>query len=230
MAGYRLSRGVDVCPISVEPTVAGMTSIAESRTITVFCGARPGSPAAVTAAERLGRAIGTGGHHLVYGAGGVGLMEVTARAAADAGAVVTGVVPRFLYELDRVRRAVCTDLVVTDDMFERKRLMIDRANAFVALPGGYGTLDEVLEVIALAYLGQCPKPLALVDVDGHWDTLCALFADLHRRGFTRPGFDDYYRVTDSPEAAVDFVTGMATRTQCESAVTCLALAHSSGAD
>ncbi|WP_089962116.1 TIGR00730 family Rossman fold protein [Lentzea xinjiangensis] len=206
-----------------------MTSI-ESRTITVFCGARPGSPAAAVAAERLGHAIGMGGHRLVYGAGGVGLMEVTARAAAAAGAVVTGVVPRFLYELDRVQQAVCTDLVVTDDMFERKRLMIDRADAFVALPGGFGTLDEVLEVIALAYLGQCPKPLALVDVDGHWDALCALFTDVHQRGFTRPGFDEYYQVTASPEAAVDFVTGVAARTSHDSAVTCLALAHSSGAD
>jgi uncharacterized protein (TIGR00730 family) len=179
---------------------------APARTITVFCGARSGSPAAVAAAAGLGRAIGEQGHHLVYGAGGVGLMEETARAASAAGARVTGVVPRFLYELDRVRQAVCTELVITDDMFERKRLMIERADAFVALPGGYGTLDEILEVVSLAYLGQCPKPLALVDVDRHWDSLCTLFADVHARGFTRPDRDGLYRVVDSPEAAVDFVT------------------------
>ena len=179
---------------------------AGSLSICVFCGARPGSsPAAVAAARELGEAIAFGGHRLVYGAGEVGLMAETAQAAAAAGAQVTGIVPRFLYELERVRAAVADDLVLTEDMFERKRLMIEKSDGFVALPGGYGTLDEVLEVISLSYLGQCRKPLALVDVGGHWESLRTLFADLHARGFTRPGFDTMYRVVGSAADAIEFL-------------------------
>ena len=174
--------------------------------ICVFCGARPGAgPGPAEIAAELGALIGQRGHNLVYGAGGVGLMREVARTAQANGAHVTGVVPAFLYELERVRQAVAHDLVVTDDMFERKRRMIAKADAFIALPGGYGTLDEVLEVVSLAYLGQCRKPLALVDVDGAWDSLLELFGEVSRRGFTAPDVDGLYRVASCAADAIDFV-------------------------
>jgi uncharacterized protein (TIGR00730 family) len=174
--------------------------------ICVFCGARPGfGPAPMLVAEQTGTLIGRRGHRLVYGAGGSGLMGEVARAAMAGGAHVTGIVPRFLYELERVRGSAKDELILTDDMFERKRLMISGSDAFIALPGGYGTLDEVLEVISLAYLDQCAKPLALVDTGGRWGGLLSLFDDLLEGGFTRPDPGLPFRVVDSAREAIEFV-------------------------
>lgn len=175
-------------------------------TVCVFCGARAGNaPAVERIADEVGSLIGQHGHDLVYGAGGTGLMGTVARSAMAAGAQVTGIVPRFLYEVEKADQAPVDEMLLTEDMFDRKREMIRRADAFIALPGGYGTLDEVLEVISLSYLGQCPKPLALVDVDGIWAPLLALFEDVRARGFVRQDAERLFRVVDSPADAVSFV-------------------------
>ena len=118
--------------------------------VAVFCGARAGrTPRVMECAGEVGALLGARGHRLVYGAGGVGVMGAVARAAQRHGAPVTGVIPRFLRELERDDVAPEQELIVTDDMFERKQVMFARADAFLALPGGYGTLDEVIEAVSL---------------------------------------------------------------------------------
>lgn len=187
------------------PPVTPGTPAARKLSICVFCGARPGlSPLGPPVAEAVGAALGLRGHRLVYGAGGVGLMGSLARGALRAGAEVTGIIPPSLLEIERPLLEPGQRLVVTEDMFERKRLMIDQADAFIALPGGYGTLDEILEVVSLSYLGECPKPITLLNVDGIFDNLFALFADIHRRGFTRGG-PPLFHVSATVDEALDHI-------------------------
>ncbi|MEZ7129045.1 TIGR00730 family Rossman fold protein [Nonomuraea sp. AD125B] len=155
--------------------------------ICVFAGARCGhSPAALQAATELGRLLGHHGHRLIYGAGGAGMMGALAWSAAAAGAPITGVIPAFLHQRERAQDAPVQDLVVTADLAERKQRMLELADAFVALPGGYGTLDEILEVISARYLGLHDKPMILLDVDGIWAGLLALTRHLHQLGYAEP--------------------------------------------
>ncbi|MEU4498124.1 TIGR00730 family Rossman fold protein [Streptomyces sp. NPDC023998] len=183
-----------------EPSTLGGLSIC------VFCGARDGkSAAALHMARDVGTQLGIRGHSLIYGGGGIGMMGEVARSARAAGAHVTGIVPGFLRELERAQDALAHTMLVTHDMFDRKRRMIDISHGFIALPGGYGTLDEVMEVVSLAYLGQCLKPLVLVDVDGTWDQLLALFEDVDRRGFVRSGLTELVQVVPSAAEAVAFI-------------------------
>jgi uncharacterized protein (TIGR00730 family) len=178
----------------------------ERLSVCVFCGARPGtSPGAARLARETGATLGLHGHDLIYGSGGAGLMGEVARAARSAGSRVTGIVPRFLYELERADQADVDEMVVTEDMFDRKREMIRRSDAFIALPGGYGTLDEILEVVSLNYLGQSPKPLVLVDHDGIWEPLTALVDAIHAGGFTRRTTRAPFHLAGSAAEAVAFV-------------------------
>ncbi|MFI6858325.1 TIGR00730 family Rossman fold protein [Streptomyces sp. NPDC050421] len=178
----------------------------ERLSVCVFCGARPGtSPEAVRLAHEAGVTLGLHGHDLVYGSGGAGLMGEVARGAMSAGSRVTGIVPRFLYELERADQADVDEMVITEDMFDRKREMIRRSDAFIALPGGYGTLDEILEVVSLNCLGQCPKPLVLVDLDGIWEPLTALFDRVLADGFVRQTTQAPFHLAGSVAEAVDFV-------------------------
>lgn len=177
--------------------------------VAVFCGARPGhSPRATECAEEVGALLGTRGHRLVYGAGGVGVMGAVARAAQRHGAPVTGVIPRFLRELERDDMAPEQELIITDDMFERKRVMFARADAFLALPGGYGTLDEVIEAVSLNYLGQNLRPLVLLDVDEFWAPLLRTLTAVHDRGFTRDPAPAPFEIVGDPAAAVAAVEKM----------------------
>ncbi|MGD9511758.1 MAG: TIGR00730 family Rossman fold protein [Geminicoccaceae bacterium] len=169
--------------------------------VAVFCGSRPGrSPAFAGVAEALGTAIGERGWRLVYGGGEVGLMGVTARAALDAGGPVLGVIPQRLLDREVGKRDL-TELRVTATMFERKADLIQEADAFVALPGGLGTLDEILDVLTLRQLGYHAKPLLLLDHGGFWRP----FADIVSR-FVAAGFADasaahlYELVGDLPGA------------------------------
>ncbi|MEV4397434.1 TIGR00730 family Rossman fold protein [Nonomuraea sp. NPDC049607] len=172
-------------------------------TICVFCGARPGLHAGdAETARRLGRLIGSRGHRLLYGGGGSGLMGELAWSAQRHGAPITGVIPTFLYERERGIAAPPQDTVLTTTMGERKSAFLTRADAFVALPGGFGTLDEVLEVISLNQLEVLAKPIVLVDSEGFWGRFVALVRDLAHRGFTEPGFGPHCSVTDSAEDAL----------------------------
>ncbi|MFJ2644881.1 TIGR00730 family Rossman fold protein [Streptomyces sp. NPDC087511] len=175
----------------------------------VFCGARPGSAETLSLAREVGHLIGLEGHRLVYGAGGSGLMGELAWAAFRAGAEITGVVPRFLYERERGLSAPPQNSAITDTMFERKQIMIDRSDAFVALPGGYGTMDEVLEVVSLKYLNACEKPLILLDDDNFWEPFEAVDKALRQRGFVDDRACRGFEIAHSAREALDLVAALA---------------------
>ena len=169
--------------------------------VCVFCGSRPGaSPAFAQAAEALGQGLARLGMDLVYGGGDVGLMGIAAGAAASAGGRVVGFIPRRLLEREVGKRDI-SELVVTETMFERKAKMIERSNAFVTLPGGLGTLDEVLEVVTLRQLGYHDKPILLVDTEGYWQPFLAMYETVIRQGFAAPSVSDLLAtVPDVPAA------------------------------
>jgi hypothetical protein len=178
-----------------------------SLAVCVFCGSRPGTDAAFVAAARaLGAAIGRRGWRLVYGGGDVGLMGIVADAALAAGGAVLGIIPQRLLDREVGKRDV-TELLVTDSMFDRKAEMIERADAFVALPGGLGTLDELLEVITLRQLGYHDKPILLVDIAGYWRPFLALVEQVVASGFADAGAARLMRVETSVEATVQVLAG-----------------------
>jgi uncharacterized protein (TIGR00730 family) len=143
------------------------------RRICVFCGASPGArPEYAAAAEELARLLATEGVGVVYGGGGVGLMGVLADATLEAGGEITGVIPRALVDKEIGHRDV-TDMRVVDSMHERKALMAELADAFVALPGGLGTLEELFEVYTWSQLGLHRKACGLLDVEGYYAGIAA---------------------------------------------------------
>jgi uncharacterized protein (TIGR00730 family) len=151
--------------------------------VAVYCGSRFGDRPAYTAAARsLGRLLAGRGACLVYGGGRVGLMGAVADAALAAGGKVVGVIPQALMDRE-VGHAGLTELHVVQTMHERKQLMAERADAFVALPGGIGTLEEIYEVWSWQQLGYHDKPVALLNVDGYYDALLEFMRASHERGF-----------------------------------------------
>ena len=162
--------------------------------ICVFCGSGPGkNPAYVEAARTLGRAMAEGGIRLVYGGGSLGLMGETARAVLEHGGKVTGIIPAFLSEKERMLRDV-DELIVTADMHERKRQMFERSDAFVALPGGIGTLEELVEQLTWSQLGRHDKPIVLANIEAFWDPFTALLAHMRADAFIRPGLEVRFQV------------------------------------
>ncbi len=162
--------------------------MAELRSICVYCGSNAGArPEYAAAAEALGRAIADSGTRLVYGGGAIGLMGILARAVMAAGGAVTGIIPQFLKDREVMLRDV-SDLIVTVDMHERKRLMFERSDAFVALPGGIGTLEEVVEMMTWAQLDQHVKPIFILNLNGFWDPLVGLFRHMAEEGFLHKDF------------------------------------------
>lgn len=151
--------------------------------VAVYCGSRFGDcPAFTDAARALGALIGNAGSTLVYGGGRVGLMGAIADAVLSAGGSVVGVIPRALMDRE-VGHTGLTEMHVVQTMHERKRLMAERADAFVALPGGIGTLEEMYEVWSWQQLGYHDKPVALLNVDGYYDALLEFNRVMHVRGF-----------------------------------------------
>ena len=155
------------------------------RRVCVFCGASPGSrPAYADAARGVGRLLAARGVGLVYGGGHVGLMGMVADAVLAAGGEAIGVIPHALAARE-IAHGGLSELHVVGSMHERKALMADMADAFVALPGGYGTLDELCEILTWSQLGIHPKPVGLLNVDGYFDPLLAFFDHAVREGFIR---------------------------------------------
>jgi uncharacterized protein (TIGR00730 family) len=153
----------------------------------LFCGSRPGVRAACAeAAGAFGEAVGSRGWRLVYGGGEVGLMGIAARAAIAAGGEVLGIMPQRLLDREVGKRDL-TELRVTQTMFERKEQLVAEADAFVALPGGLGTLDEILDAVTLRQLGYHAKPVFLIDLDGFWQPYRALVERFVIEGFAEPG-------------------------------------------
>ena len=175
----------------------------EIRTVCLYCGSRTGTnPAYADAAEALGAALGRGGWSLVYGAGDLGLMGIAARAAQLAGARVTGFIPRHLHDLE-VGRHDLHSLVLTENMHERKKLMFTNSDAVLALPGGAGTLDELVEVTTWRQLGLHAKPIILLNINGFWQPFLALIEHMQREGFIGPRFGEYFSVVDGVQGAVE---------------------------
>lgn len=168
--------------------------------VCVFCGAREGDdPAFAAEAGRLGAMLARRGWRLVYGAGDMGLMGAVARAAAAGGGRALGVIPVHLLSRERENRDI-TQLVITETMHERKKVMFMNADAIVTLPGGAGSLDELFEVLTWRQLGLHEKPVFLLNINGYWDPLTALIDHLVARGFTDRAFLGYFSVVNSVEA------------------------------
>jgi uncharacterized protein (TIGR00730 family) len=154
--------------------------------ICVFCGSSPGvRPEYADAAQAMGRALAGQGMGLVYGGGRVGLMGIVADAVMQAGGEAVGVIPEALMRREVGHQAL-TELHVVGSMHERKALMADLSDGFVAMPGGYGTFEEFCEVITWSQLGIHPKPCALLNVAGYYDALLAMFDHGVAEGFIRP--------------------------------------------
>ncbi len=149
----------------------------------VYCGSSPGTdPAFVEAARAFGKILAESDIRLVYGGGSTGLMGALAGAVLESGGHVTGIIPEFLTNRERPRR-LAQELIVTHDMHERKRKMFERADGFVALPGGIGTLEELVEQLTWAQLGRHKKPVLVANVNGYWDPLLSLIAHMRAQDF-----------------------------------------------
>ena len=169
------------------------------RAVAVFCGSRNGSdPAFAQAADALGRGLAARGIRLVYGGGGIGIMGIVARATLGSGGEVTGVIPRFLMEIE-LSHPDLSELVVVDDMHTRKRVMFERADAFVVLPGGLGTLDEAMEIITWRQLARHDKPVIALNVAGYWEALRAVVDNVVRHGFADPDASGLFSVVETVE-------------------------------
>jgi len=150
------------------------------------------------------------GINLVYGGGNVGLMGTVARSVLDHGGYVTGIIPDFLKSREKLLDDV-QETVVVPDMHTRKRLMFERADAFVALPGGIGTLEELVEQMTWAQLGQHTKPIMLLSVKGFWKPLLTLFAHMREQGFIRAGLELNYLVAERVEEVMPMLEASARR-------------------
>lgn len=171
------------------------------RRICVFCGSAPGTdPDVVEEARRLGRAMAGSGIGLVYGGASIGVMGAVADACLEAGGDVTGVIPKTLLKREVAHRGI-TKLIVVDSMHTRKAQMAVLSDAFIALPGGFGTFEEVFEMITWNQLGILTKPILLVNVNGFYDGLDAFVRHAAASGFIRePALDLYELVPDAQSA------------------------------
>ena len=159
------------------------------KTVCVYCGSGPGTnPRFVETAQALGKIFAENNIRLVYGGGSVGLMGAVAKSVLDHGGSVTGIIPDFLRARENALTRV-QEMIVTPDMHERKRLMFERSDAFVALPGGIGTLEELVEQMTWQQLGRHSKPVLLANIDGFWEPLIALLAHMRETEFIRPSLD-----------------------------------------
>ena len=173
-----------------------MTSI---HAVCVYCGSSAGTdPTFAEAARALGKTLAENRIALVYGGGSIGLMGTLARAVLAHGGTVTGVIPQFLVHHERML-ADAQEMIVARDMHERKRIMFERADAFVALPGGIGTLEELVEQLTWAQLGRHRKPILLANIAGFWDPLCELLDHMNALGFLHSTSRLNYLIADTVE-------------------------------
>jgi uncharacterized protein (TIGR00730 family) len=166
-----------------------MRPMNQIKTVCVYCGSGPGTnPRFVETAQALGKIFADNNIRLVYGGGSVGLMGAIAKSVLDHGGAVTGIIPDFLRARENALTKV-QEMIVTPDMHERKRLMFERSDAFVALPGGVGTLEELVEMLTWQQLGRHAKPILLANIDGFWEPLMALLAHMRSAQFIRPNLE-----------------------------------------
>jgi uncharacterized protein (TIGR00730 family) len=158
-------------------------SMSKINALCVYCGSSPGTdPAFVETAQAFGKILAQNDIRLIYGGGSTGLMGAVAQAVIDSGGQATGIIPEFLTKKERPRQ-LAQELIVTRDMHERKRTMFERADGFVALPGGIGTLEELVEQLTWAQLGRHKKPILIANINGYWDPLLTLIAHMREVEF-----------------------------------------------
>lgn len=185
------------------------TNLSEVRSICVYCGSGNGrDPVYEAAAKTLGQMMAEAGIGLVYGGGGLGLMGATAKSVLAHGGKVTGIIPQFLSDKEHMLRDV-QELIVTEDMHERKKLMFERSDAFVALPGGIGTLEELVEQLTWAQLGRHRKPIVLANINNFWQPLLSLFAHMRDEAFIRTGLEVKFITVDRAEEIVPAILATA---------------------
>jgi uncharacterized protein (TIGR00730 family) len=167
------------------------------KSICVYCASGPGkNPAFMQAAEQFGRILAENGIRLVYGGGSVGLMGALAESVLAHGGAVTGVIPDFLVNREHMLLNA-QERIITPDMHARKREMFERADAFVGLPGGVGTLEELVEQLTWAQLGRHKKPILILNIERFWDPLCALIEEMRRLEFIRAGMTVDFLVAEA---------------------------------
>lgn len=180
----------------------------EIRSICVYCGSSPGnSEIYVQSGLQLGRAIATSGLRLVYGGGTRGIMGAVAEGAREANGRVMGIIPRFLMNKEATETALARldELVVTDNMHQRKHRMFEESDAFVALPGGIGTVEEIVEIMTWAQLGRHRKPIVYANVNGFWDPMLSLLDHMRKEGFVHTAHLVQPIVVDDPAGIVEAI-------------------------
>ena len=160
--------------------------MARAKSVCVYCGSQEGNNAAyINAAELLGKSIAKNGLQLVYGGGTKGIMGSVSKAVRANGGAVTGIIPEFLLSREANGKSIVENpnVIVTKNMHERKHAMFDHSDAFVALPGGIGTLEEIVEIMTWAQLGRHTKPMVFVNIAGFWDPMISLLDHMREEGF-----------------------------------------------
>lgn len=177
------------------------------RSVCVFCGSRPGhNPAYAEAARAFGEGLAAHEWRLVYGAGDVGLMGEVARSAQAAGARTMGVIPTHLMGREKGKRDL-GQLVITEDMHERKKVMFMNSDAVVVLPGGAGSLDEFFEVVTWRQIGLHNKPIYLLNTEGFWDPLIAMMGHIIKEGFAEESIRGFVRALPDVESILKDIEG-----------------------
>ena len=178
------------------------------RSICVYCGSREGrDPAYRQEAALVGTGLAQRKISLIYGAGGIGIMNVVANAVLKGGGVAVGVIPRHLAAQD-LKQDGLTETVLVDTMHERKQIMFERADAFAVLPGGFGTLDEFFEMLTWKMLDLHRKPIFLVDSAGYWAPLAGLIDHVIAKGFAAPETRDMIQIVSGAEGLLAAITGL----------------------
>lgn len=178
------------------------------RSICVYCGSSPGADAAyMEAGLAVGRAIAEAGLRLVYGGGTKGIMGAVAEGTRRAGGKVTGIIPRFLITKEATEAALkrLDELIVTDNMHQRKHIMFEKSDAFVALPGGIGTVEEIVEIMTWGQLGHHRKPIVFGNVKGFWDPMMTMLDHMRAEGFIHTGHLVKPLLVERPEAIIPAV-------------------------
>ena len=183
----------------------GFSMEVKIKSVCVFCGSRVGdNPAYALAASRLGTLLASKNIQLVYGAGNIGLMGLVADACLAANGKVVGVIPTKLVEKEVAHKGL-TELIVVESMHERKALMATKSDAFVALPGGFGTCDELFEILTWAQLGIHHKPIGILNTDGFFNPLLAWIDQMIDQGFVKQRFKELLLVAEKPDELMELV-------------------------
>jgi uncharacterized protein (TIGR00730 family) len=178
--------------------------------VCVYCGSSPGTePAFVAAAKKLGQIFAENGVRLIYGGGSVGLMGAIAEAVLAHGGEATGIIPEFLMQKERATHD--HEMIVTGGMHERKRKMFERADAFVALPGGIGTLEELVEQLTWIQLGRHKKPILIANIGGYWNPFLELIEHMRAVQFVPPALRVDFLVADRVEDILPMLQDAARR-------------------